>query len=469
MADFQEWLQDVSQHFQQITDEQKNETLSHLFSVSGSKQLLYIASILPNLLYRDFFWLLPVELSIDILKYLDVASLFNCSLVNKHWHSLVNLSEIWRFHCHQLCIVDLPRIADAAYYKKLFLKVSTLQVEPLKSGEAFIDAYLIGHQSRVMVAYYHNGKIVTGSDDHTVKVWDCKTEEYDLTFQTHTVSDVRLDGNVIYTSSFNGSIESWHVSQGFHKRYVGHVSAVLSIDICLELSILVSGSADLTTKVWDLSSTSVLATLAGQHKDWVIKVKVLYQNDSDSYLLVSTDKKTCYIWEMSLDHQVNNLQLVHHSDYQIVPHLLFEGTNVIRICFISDDASHGFIDTYNITPILTLVQKIDLPHSVLNIQLLLGVGHKFVLVLNSLYGDEYLSLFNLYDKTLLMRHSVPPIRKTFGGTSVTVGPTSWLNGFTSDAPKGVVFGAALKTDSIFLLHWNHIEKPAENVRKHLFM
>lgn len=249
-----------------------------------------------------------------------------------------------------------------------------------------------------------------GSDDHTVKVWDCHTEECGFTLHTQTVSDVRLEDNFIYTSSFDGSAESWQIPQGFHKRYIGHVSAVLSIDICLELSILVSGSADLTMKVWDISSAQLLATLAGHHKGWVVKVKVLSHGPNNPYTLVSADKKICCIWEMSFDHQVSQVQLVHHPDHQIVPHLLFKGTHLMRICFMSDDGKHGFINTYSLDHNLTLIKHHKLPHSVLCVQLLLGVGSKFALVLNKMYGEEYLSVFNLQNHKLIMRKSFPAIR-----------------------------------------------------------
>lgn len=455
MADFQEWLQAVSTHFQHLTDEQRNHTLSYLLNVCSPAQLTYLTCILPSLLYRDFLRMLPVEISTVILQYLDISSLFNCSLVSKHWHNLVNsLSEVWQLQCLHLGIIDLHSSRDAAYYKRLFLKVSALQVEPLKAGQAFVDTLLTGHHSRVMAIHYHDGKIVTGSDDHTVKVWDCHTEECGFTLHTQTVSDVRLENNFIYTSSFDGSAESWQIPQGFHKRYIGHVSAVFSIDICLELSILVSGSADLTMKVWDISSAQLLATLAGHHKGWVVKVKVLSHGPNHPYTLVSADKKICCIWEMSFDHQVSQVQLVHHPDHQIVPHLLFKGTHLMRICFMSDDGKHGFINTYRLDHNLTLIKHHKLPHSVLCVQLLLGVGSKFALVLNKMYGEEYLSVFKLHNNKLIMRKPFPAIRPTSGGTSVTVGPTDWLDGFTSDPPTGVVLGACLKNHNIYLLKWN---------------
>lgn len=37
---------------------------------------------------------------------------------------------------------------------------------------------------------------------------------------------------------------------------------------------------------------------------------------------------------------------------------------------------------------------------------------------------------------------------------MTVGPTDWLDGFTSDPPTGVVLGACLKNHNIYLLKWN---------------
>ncbi len=50
--------------------------------------------------------------------------------------------------------------------------------------------------------------------------------------------------------------------------------AVFSIDYNDELDTLVSGSADLTVKVWSLSSGTCVNTLTG-HTEWVTKVRLL--------------------------------------------------------------------------------------------------------------------------------------------------------------------------------------------------
>ena len=77
------WLHAISVKFLSLTEDQRIQTLDSLIGLCGSKEMIHLSDILPNLLYRDFIRLLPAEISTRILMYLDEKSLLSCCLVSK--------------------------------------------------------------------------------------------------------------------------------------------------------------------------------------------------------------------------------------------------------------------------------------------------------------------------------------------------------------------------------------------------
>ena len=77
------WLHGVGVKFLSLTENQRIRTLDSLISLCGSKEMIHLSDLLPNLLYRDFISLLPTEISTHILMYLDEKSLLSCCLVSK--------------------------------------------------------------------------------------------------------------------------------------------------------------------------------------------------------------------------------------------------------------------------------------------------------------------------------------------------------------------------------------------------
>lgn len=93
-----------------------------------------------------------------------------------------------------------------------------------------VIATMEGHSEAVYsVAFTPDGKyVVSGSGDHTVKVWDSAT------------------GKEI--KSFGGP--------------AGHQNLVMSVSLCADGSLIASGGTDNTVKVWDFPSSTPLRTLA---------------------------------------------------------------------------------------------------------------------------------------------------------------------------------------------------------------
>ena len=111
-------------------------------------------------------------------------------------------------------------------------------------------------------------KIVSGSHDNTIKVWDIASGGRLLnTLKGHTsyVNSVAItpDGTKIVSGSRDNTIKVWDIASGGGRllnTLEGHSSPVSSVAITPDGTKIVSGSYDNTIKVWDLNIGSSIFT-----------------------------------------------------------------------------------------------------------------------------------------------------------------------------------------------------------------
>lgn len=159
---FEGWLETVSASFLTLTDQQKNQSLDHLISLSGAAQLRHLSNSLETLLKRDFLRLLPLELTFYLLRWLDPKTLLTCCLVCKQWNKVISAcTEVWQGACRELGWQIDDSIQDATYWKRVYLRAK-LRMKQLRDQEAFETSSLIGHSARVYALYYKDGLLCTG-------------------------------------------------------------------------------------------------------------------------------------------------------------------------------------------------------------------------------------------------------------------------------------------------------------------
>jgi len=120
---------------------------------------------------------------------------------------------------------------------------------------------LKGHTDGVYsVSFSPDGKrIVSGSGDNTLKVWDAQTGQETLTLEGHSdwVSSVSFspDGKRIVSGSDDNTLKVWDAQTGQETFTLkGHSGWVKSVSFCPDGKWILSGSFDNTVKVWDISS-----------------------------------------------------------------------------------------------------------------------------------------------------------------------------------------------------------------------
>ncbi len=129
---------------------------------------------------------------------------------------------------------------------------------------------LEGHSDSVSgCAFSPDGKrIVSASQDNTLKVWDAETGELLRTLEGHShfVSGCAfsLDGNRIVSASYDRTLKVWDAETGELLRTLeGHSSSVKGCAFSPDGNRIVSASEDNTLKVWDAETGKLLRTLEG--------------------------------------------------------------------------------------------------------------------------------------------------------------------------------------------------------------
>jgi WD40 repeat protein len=163
------------------------------------------------------------------------------------------------------------------------------------------------------VSFSPDGKrIVSGSVDNTLKVWDAQTGQETLTLKGHAddVNSVSFspDGKRIVSGSDDETVKVWDAQTGQERLTLkGHSSTVTSVSFSPDGKRIVSGSYDNTLKVWDAQTGQETLTLKG-HSDSVTSVSF----SPDGKRIVSgSDDKTLNVWDAQTGQET--LALMGHS------------------------------------------------------------------------------------------------------------------------------------------------------------
>ncbi|KAJ2850173.1 hypothetical protein J3B02_003699 [Coemansia erecta] len=123
---------------------------------------------------------------------------------------------------------------------------------------------ITGHADSVYCVQYDHDKIVTGSRDRTIKIWDSRTFQCLRTLTGHDASVLCLkyDQTTLVTGSSDSTVIIWDLAQGRPlQRLVSHTAGVL--DVAFNTDYVVSCSKDCTIKIWSRATGKLLRTMAG--------------------------------------------------------------------------------------------------------------------------------------------------------------------------------------------------------------
>ena len=200
---------------------------------------------------------------------------------------------------HINCILTLPdgRIVSGS-------SDDTLRVWDSSTGQCL--QILEGHKGMInCVAVLPDGRIVSGSSDDTLRVWDSSTGQCLQILEGHkgTIYYVAVlpDGRIVSGSSDN-SLRVWDSSTGQCIRTLEGHSEISCLAI-LPDGRVVSGSWDGTLRVWNSSTGQCLQILEG-HKGRINCVVVL----SDGRIVSSSSDHSLRVWDSSTGQCLQTLE-----------------------------------------------------------------------------------------------------------------------------------------------------------------
>eukprot|EP01087_Luapelamoeba_hula_P018043 TRINITY_DN5753_c4_g1_i3.p1 TRINITY_DN5753_c4_g1~~TRINITY_DN5753_c4_g1_i3.p1 ORF type:complete len:514 (+),score=83.01 TRINITY_DN5753_c4_g1_i3:250-1791(+) len=265
----QQYLADIFSQFGALSSELKHRLtqLSQLDSFlkqhHGSLQIVNCS----------YFSVLPSELNVHILSFLTAQELRVVACVNREWNRYALDESLWKSLCDRRW--RERRIAPVPYAERK-TKQARRSWRDIYSYRMHVDdnwnkgrcsrvITLAGHESQVCCSQYDAEKIVSGSFDATIRVWDIKN--LDQTDEVRCVTTLKK---------------------------TDHNSAHTDRVLCLMFQDdkLVTGGRDESVKIWDLSTGQCISTLTG-HTD-----NVWYLQFDEKKIISGSADKSMRFWDM---------------------------------------------------------------------------------------------------------------------------------------------------------------------------
>lgn len=173
---------------------------------------------------------------------------------------------------------------------------------------------VIGHSSTgVPIVFPQEPLLITGSRDNTIHVWKLPIAEEDdvdtgepfdgvdqnnpyfvraLRGHTASVRCIAGRGNIVVTGSYDMTVRVWDLTTGRCKLVLrSHTDRVYSTVLDMERNRCISGSMDSTVKIWDLEDGHCIATLEG-HSSLVGLLDL-----SETALVSAAADSTLRVWD----------------------------------------------------------------------------------------------------------------------------------------------------------------------------
>ncbi|KAL1518386.1 hypothetical protein ABEB36_002017 [Hypothenemus hampei] len=247
--------------------------LNELIARCEPTQVRHMMQVIEPQFQRDFISLLPKELALKVLSFLEPRDLLRAAQTCHSWRILADDNLLWKEKCKEAGIEEIPRRRSSprtmvrthlSPWKAAFMRQHAIEMnwryKPIRTPKM-----LKGHDDHVITCLqFSDNKIVSGSDDNTLKVWSAVTGKCLRTLVGHTggVWSSQMSGNIIISGSTDRTLKVWDAESGVCRHTLfGHTSTVR----CMHLHGMrvVSGSRDATLRVWNIETGQFLHVLVG--------------------------------------------------------------------------------------------------------------------------------------------------------------------------------------------------------------
>ncbi|KAI0052379.1 WD40 repeat-like protein [Auriscalpium vulgare] len=261
----------------------------------------------------DLLSLLPPEVSIQILSYLDFPSVIACQLVSRTWHKLADDGAVWRglFHRRAGWGVDLERALARGWVPPNTQAPLTLSIPQSPSAVTLVTPSE-NPPSPPLSLPVNTGRhfpLDPSPWSPELPSPSCHSpspESAPLSLPWRTLYAARAELDARWAAPCLSSPSSPSSARGFNPQarwLAGHADSVY----CLEFDStrIITGSRDQTIKVWDLASGRCVGTFKGHsgsvlclkfEKDW--DVRRTGQEPKRGFLVSGSSDRSVVVWDM---------------------------------------------------------------------------------------------------------------------------------------------------------------------------
>ncbi|MCX6579832.1 MAG: NACHT domain-containing protein [Candidatus Aminicenantes bacterium] len=187
-----------------------------------------------------------------------------------------------------------------------------------------------GHTDSVLscAALPDGRRVVSASADNTLKLWDVETGKTIRTFSGHTASVYSCaalpDGRRLVSASYDNTLKLWDVETGKTIRtFSGHQGSVYSCAATADGRRVVSASLDKTVKLWDVETGKTIRTFSG-HTD---SVRSCAATPDGRRVVSSSADKTVKLWDVETGKEIRTFS--GHTDSVLSCAALPDGRRVV--------------------------------------------------------------------------------------------------------------------------------------------
>lgn len=199
----------------------------------------------------------------------------------------ITRSEVWDLTSDQ---------EDAGYFISGSVDCTVKLWDPNLRGSE-LRATLTGHTRAIRAISSDKTRVVSGSDDQNVFVWDKHTSRLLEELKGHDaqVSCVKmLSGERVLTASHDGSVKMWDVRTDTCVATVGRcLSAILCMEYDDSTGLLAAAGRDGVGNIWDIRAGRQMHKLLG-HTKWIRSMRMV-----GDAIITGSDDWTARLWSVS--------------------------------------------------------------------------------------------------------------------------------------------------------------------------